>query len=238
MEPFEIMVSESQERMLCVVEPANVGAVLELCEKWEVGGAPIGTVTDTGQMRVFKAGELVGGMPVRALVDDCPLYDLEPVKRRPARHTQRRRRSLSQEDTADGDRCSRCCPRRTSPRAGRCSSSTTRWCSRARCAAPSRPTRRCSRPRSTAGAPGGRAIDCNGRRVAADPYTGTVAAVLECAVEPRVRGRRAARHDQQPQLRQPREAAHRLAADRGGARPRRRLPGAAGADRGRQRVAL
>jgi phosphoribosylformylglycinamidine (FGAM) synthase-like enzyme len=80
MEPFEIMVSESQERMLCVVEPANVGAVLELCEKWEVGGAPIGTVTDTGLMRVFKAGELVGEMPVRALVDDCPLYDLDPVK--------------------------------------------------------------------------------------------------------------------------------------------------------------
>src|ERR1700679_1440155 len=43
MEPFEIMVSESQERMLCVVEPQNVGAVLGLCEKWEVGGAPIGT---------------------------------------------------------------------------------------------------------------------------------------------------------------------------------------------------
>ena len=58
----------------------NVGGVLGLCEKWEVGGAPIGTVTDTGQMRVFKAGELVGAMPVRALVDDCPLYDLEPVK--------------------------------------------------------------------------------------------------------------------------------------------------------------
>ncbi len=56
MEPFEIMVSESQERMLCVVEPANVAAVLALCEKWEVGGAPIGTVTDTGQMRVFEAG--------------------------------------------------------------------------------------------------------------------------------------------------------------------------------------
>ncbi len=80
MEPFEIMVSESQERMLCVVEPAKVDAVLELCEKWEVSGAPIGTVTDTGQMRVFKAGELIGAMPVRALVDDCPLYDLQPGK--------------------------------------------------------------------------------------------------------------------------------------------------------------
>ncbi|MGH2933844.1 MAG: AIR synthase-related protein, partial [Gaiellaceae bacterium] len=44
MEPFEIMVSESQERMLCVVEPHNMPAVIELCEKWEVNGAPIGTV--------------------------------------------------------------------------------------------------------------------------------------------------------------------------------------------------
>ena len=48
MEPFEIMVSESQERMLCVVEPANVDAVLAVCEKWEVNGAAIGEVTDGG----------------------------------------------------------------------------------------------------------------------------------------------------------------------------------------------
>jgi len=80
MEPWEIMVSESQERMLCVVEPANVGAVLELCEKWEVGGAAIGTVTDTGRVRVFDGEAPVGDMPVRALVDDCPLYDLHPQK--------------------------------------------------------------------------------------------------------------------------------------------------------------
>src|SRR6059058_2101875 len=83
MEPFEVMVSESQERMLCVVEPANVAAVLELCEKWEVGGAAIGTVTDSRLMRVLRDGELVGEMPVRALVDECPLYDLRPA--RPAR---------------------------------------------------------------------------------------------------------------------------------------------------------
>src|SRR6202035_825157 len=80
MEPFEVMVSESQERMLCVVEPADVERVLELCEKWEVGGAAIGTVTDSGRMRVLREGELVGDMPVRALVDECPLYDLAPSK--------------------------------------------------------------------------------------------------------------------------------------------------------------
>ena len=57
-------------------------------------------------------------------------------------------------------------------------------------------------------------------------------------LEPGMRGRRAARHDEQPQLRQPREAAHRLAADRVGARPGRRLPRAGRADRRRQRLAL
>ena len=78
MEPFEMMVTESQERMLCVVEPGNVEGVLDLCEKWEVGGAAIGKVTDSAHMRIFRDGELVGEMPVRALVDDCPLYDLVP----------------------------------------------------------------------------------------------------------------------------------------------------------------
>src|SRR5438270_914913 len=80
MEPFEIMISESQERMLCVVEPHNVEDVMGVCEKWEVNGAAIGTVTETGRMRVLRDGELVGDMPVRALVDECPLYDLFPQR--------------------------------------------------------------------------------------------------------------------------------------------------------------
>src|SRR5579859_6635840 len=46
MEPFEIMVSESQERMLCVVTPEKVAEVLEVCQHWEVAATPIGTVTD------------------------------------------------------------------------------------------------------------------------------------------------------------------------------------------------
>jgi phosphoribosylformylglycinamidine synthase subunit PurL len=78
MEPFEIMISESQERMLCVVEPALLDRVLEVCERWDVRATPIGTVTDTRRLRVFDGSELVGDMPVEALVDDCPLYDLEP----------------------------------------------------------------------------------------------------------------------------------------------------------------
>src|SRR5204862_508155 len=80
MEPFEVMVSESQERMLCVVEPSTVPAVLAACERWEIGGAAIGTVTDTGRVRVLDAGRTVGDMPVAALVDECPLYDIAPSK--------------------------------------------------------------------------------------------------------------------------------------------------------------
>jgi phosphoribosylformylglycinamidine synthase II len=78
MEPFEVMVSESQERMLCVVEPSLADQVLEVCEKWEVHATVIGEVTDTHTFRIFKDGELVGELPVPLLVDDCPLYDLEP----------------------------------------------------------------------------------------------------------------------------------------------------------------
>src|SRR6202051_2272989 len=48
MEPFEIMVSESQERMLCVVEPRRVGEVMAVCERWETLATPIGSVTDSG----------------------------------------------------------------------------------------------------------------------------------------------------------------------------------------------
>ncbi|HEX6582588.1 MAG TPA: phosphoribosylformylglycinamidine synthase subunit PurL, partial [Thermoleophilaceae bacterium] len=78
MEPFEIMISESQERMLCVVEPERLDDVFELCARWDVRATTIGEVTDTQHLRVFDGDELVGDMPVDALVDDVPLYDLEP----------------------------------------------------------------------------------------------------------------------------------------------------------------
>jgi phosphoribosylformylglycinamidine synthase len=70
MEPFEIMVSESQERMLCVVEPERVGDVLEVCERWETNATAIGEVTEGHLFRVLHDGQVVGEMPVAALVDD------------------------------------------------------------------------------------------------------------------------------------------------------------------------
>jgi phosphoribosylformylglycinamidine synthase len=78
MEPFEIMVSESQERMLCVVAPELVDDVVAVCERWETRATPIGEVTDSGRMRILAAGELAADLAVGILVDDCPLYDLAP----------------------------------------------------------------------------------------------------------------------------------------------------------------
>ncbi|MBV9416695.1 MAG: phosphoribosylformylglycinamidine synthase subunit PurL, partial [Solirubrobacterales bacterium] len=79
MEPFEIMVSESQERMLCVATPECIGALLAVCERWEVLATTIGCVTEGENMTVLHRGVTVADLPVRVLVDDCPLYDLEPV---------------------------------------------------------------------------------------------------------------------------------------------------------------
>jgi phosphoribosylformylglycinamidine synthase subunit PurL len=78
MEPFEIMVSESQERMLCVVAPELVGAVIDVCERWETLATPIGVVTDAQTFRILRQGVVVGELPVHILVDDCPVYDLDP----------------------------------------------------------------------------------------------------------------------------------------------------------------
>jgi len=83
LEPFEIMVSESQERMLCVVEPHRVDEVIAVCERWETHATPIGEVTDSGRMRIVAAGEVVADLPVSVLVDECPLYDLEPAPPEP-----------------------------------------------------------------------------------------------------------------------------------------------------------
>jgi phosphoribosylformylglycinamidine synthase II len=79
MEPFEIMVSESQERMLCVARPECVGQVLDVCERWEVLATTIGCVTDSERLQVLHRGSVVADVPVRVLVDDCPVYELQPA---------------------------------------------------------------------------------------------------------------------------------------------------------------
>jgi phosphoribosylformylglycinamidine synthase subunit PurL len=83
MEPFEIMISESQERMAAIVAPAAWPRVDDICRRWEIDATVIGEVTPTGHLRAFHAGELVGDIPVATLTDDAPRYEL--ARARPAR---------------------------------------------------------------------------------------------------------------------------------------------------------
>ncbi|HEY3827921.1 MAG TPA: phosphoribosylformylglycinamidine synthase subunit PurL [Solirubrobacteraceae bacterium] len=177
LEPFEIMVSESQERMLCVVTPQDLAAVLALCEKWEVRGTAIGTVTDTRRMRVFNGQRLVGDMPVRALVDDCPLYELAPAKPTQPIYPPPAGTLPAEVPPHEALLALLASPNIASRRP---------LFEQYDAIVQSRTVRR---PEQTDAAvlalPDGSAlavsIDCNGRRVAADPYTGTIEAVLECA---------------------------------------------------------
>ncbi|MHB8925812.1 MAG: phosphoribosylformylglycinamidine synthase subunit PurL, partial [Coriobacteriia bacterium] len=82
MKPFEFMVSESQERMLAVVEPDKLDAAQAVCTKWGLRSTVIGTVTDTGQFVVREGDEIVADMPAATLAHDAPIYD--PAMTRPA----------------------------------------------------------------------------------------------------------------------------------------------------------
>ena len=77
MEPWEIMISESQERMVAVVSPEQVEAVRAVCERWELPCTVIGEVTDHGELRAFDGDEIVGSIPAALLTDECPRYDVE-----------------------------------------------------------------------------------------------------------------------------------------------------------------
>jgi phosphoribosylformylglycinamidine synthase II len=76
MEAWEVMTSESQERMLAIVTPDDLAAVLGVCRRWEVRAAVVGRVTDSGKLRVVDGwdGEALADVPAKTLHDDAPLY--------------------------------------------------------------------------------------------------------------------------------------------------------------------
>ncbi|PZE20220.1 phosphoribosylformylglycinamidine synthase subunit PurL [Paenibacillus xerothermodurans] len=74
MTPYEMMLSESQERMLFVVEPKHEAQAKAIFERWGLECAKVGKVANDGRLKLFHRGELVGDMPVTALVDECPVY--------------------------------------------------------------------------------------------------------------------------------------------------------------------
>jgi phosphoribosylformylglycinamidine synthase len=75
MTPYEIMLSESQERMLLAVKRGREAEVERIFDKWDLHASRIGVVTDDGLMRVKNHGEVVAEIPNTALVDDAPIYD-------------------------------------------------------------------------------------------------------------------------------------------------------------------
>jgi phosphoribosylformylglycinamidine (FGAM) synthase-like enzyme len=164
-----------------------------------VHGTAIGTVTGTGRMRVFDGEDLVGDMPVRALVDDCPLYDLapvepsEPIYAPPVRalavdapplqtllallgspNIASRRPLFEQYDAVVQSRTVR-----------RPEQADAAVLALDRDPYPSGDPHPPGAPHPAGEGrpiPGlAVSIDCNGRRVAADPYRGTIEAALECA---------------------------------------------------------
>jgi phosphoribosylformylglycinamidine synthase len=180
MEPFEIMISESQERMLCVVEPERLGDVLSLCDRWDVRATVIGEVTDTQHLRVFDGDELVGDIPVGALVDDVPLYDLEPEEPSEPTYPDPPARLAAGSSPSDSLLALLASPNIASKRFvfeqydSIVGSRTVRRPETADAAV------LVLEPDGGSGALAV-SIDGNGRRVACDPYTGAAEAVLECA---------------------------------------------------------
>lgn len=77
MTPYEIMLSESQERMLCIAKSGTEQLVIDIFRKWELNAAVIGFVTDDGLVRVKDNGVVVAEVPARALTHECPTYYLE-----------------------------------------------------------------------------------------------------------------------------------------------------------------
>jgi phosphoribosylformylglycinamidine synthase len=84
MEPWEVMISESQERMVAMVRPQMVEAVEAVLDRWELDHAVIGEVTSSGELRAFWHSEIVGEIPARLLTEDCPRYEIARTPRRPA----------------------------------------------------------------------------------------------------------------------------------------------------------
>lgn len=75
MTPYEIMLSESQERMLLIAQPEKVAEIKEIFARWDLDAVVIGEITSTGHLEVFFHGEKVVDVPVEAVVNLCPVYD-------------------------------------------------------------------------------------------------------------------------------------------------------------------
>ena len=236
MTPYEIMLSESQERMLLVVKKGREADVERIFEKWDLHAVHIGDVTNDGRMRVKNRGEVVAEIPNDALTDAAPLY------RRPMAEPAYLKEAQQLSLTSLGAPASPRCRSETAAR-------VTGHREQAVGVSPVRPHGPDEHPR---GARHGSGSHSGQRDVARSCVVGGLQrevrlsrpvrrrAARGCGSIPqrRVCGRAADRSDQLPEFRQPAAARHHVAV-----RPRRRrdgarLPGARHSDHRRKRKPL
>ncbi len=80
MTPYEILLSESQERMLVVAKQGHEEDVRAILEKWELEAETVGRVTDDGYFRILENGQLVAAIPALPLTEGCPTYERDAVE--------------------------------------------------------------------------------------------------------------------------------------------------------------
>jgi len=80
MTPYELMLSESQERMLLCVTKGREQEVLDIFDKWDLDAAVVGSVTDTGNMELFWYGDKVADMPINPVSEEAPILDRPTMK--------------------------------------------------------------------------------------------------------------------------------------------------------------
>lgn len=81
MTPYEIMLSESQERMLIVLRKGKEDVAKNIFEKWDLDFSVIGRVTDTNKLSIFDNGELVADIPLKLINEEAPLYERPALKK-------------------------------------------------------------------------------------------------------------------------------------------------------------
>ena len=179
MTPYEMMLSESQERMLLVAERGREKEVLKVFAKWGLDAVEIGRVTEDGLVRVLHHGKVVAEIPAHALAEEGPVYQ-RPLARaracreRTPRRIRRRRARTSPKISA---RCSR---RPRLPRSAGSGSNTITWCARTRSKRPGAGDAAVVRIKGTKRALA-LSTDGNGRWCRLDPFVGAQLAVAEAA---------------------------------------------------------
>lgn len=180
MTPYEILLSESQERMLVVAHPGREDEVREILEKWELEAAVIGQVTDDGKFRILENGKVVADIPALPLTDGCPTYEREGKEAEEI--TALREMDLSEHMIPEGDLTKTFLLVLGSPNVASKQwiyhqyDTTVRTATAVRPGGDSGVVRIRGTNRAVAAT-----TDCNGRFVYLEPRTGALAAVAEAA---------------------------------------------------------